>query len=89
MDCFRDPRLKKLARRLVYFERPDLLADDMRARMDQAIRDRLNGLEPGAPGRTFASTLEEFDRLLAEAGVITPSLANYREHLQAQMAQAA
>jgi len=89
VDRFQDLRLKKLARRLVYFERPDLLDADMRGRMDQAIRDRLNGIEQDAPGRTFANTLEEFDRLLAEEGVIAPSLANYRAHLQAQMALAA
>lgn len=87
LDRFQDPRLKKLARRLIYFERPDLLGEDIRARMDQAFRDRLKGLEPSGPGRTFASTLEEFDRLLvAEGGTIAPSLASYKAYLQAQMA---
>lgn len=89
VDCFRDPRLKKLAHRLVYFERPDLLDDEMRVRIDQIIRNRLNGLAPDAPCRTFANALEEFDRLLAEVGVIAPSLVDYRAHLQAQMALAA
>lgn len=89
VDSFQDPRLKKLARRLVYFERPDLLDTDTRGRMDIAISGRLRGQEPDAPGRTFAATLQEFDVLLAEVGVIDPSLASYRAYLQAQLPAAA
>ena len=89
VDRFQDPRLKKLARRLVYFERPDLLEADVRRRMDQAVRDRLNGQEPDAPGRTLTSALEEFDALQAEVGTIDASLASYRTHLQEQLAAAA
>jgi len=85
IDRFQDPRLKKLARRLVYFERPDLLDAALRIRMDQAIQDRLNGREPDAPGRTFAGALQEFDVLEAEVGSIGPLLAAYRAHLQEQL----
>jgi hypothetical protein len=35
--CFRDARLKLLARRLVYFERPALLEADLRVRIEAAV----------------------------------------------------
>jgi len=89
VDRFRDARLKKLALRLVYFERPDLLDVDMRVRMDAAVSRRLRGHEPDAPGRTFAATLQEFDLLPVEAGVIDPALAGYRAYLHSQLAAAA
>ncbi|HEY5411652.1 MAG TPA: exonuclease domain-containing protein [Caulobacteraceae bacterium] len=89
VDRFRDARLKKLARRLVYFERPDLLEADLRVRIEAAVSGRLRGHEPDAPGRTFAATLQEFDVLLAEGGVIDPALAGYRAYLQSQLAAAA
>jgi exodeoxyribonuclease-1 len=89
VDRFRDPRLKKLARRLVYFERPDLLDADLRTRMDAAVSGRLRGQEPDAPGRTLAATLQEFDLLLAEVGFVGPDLASYRAYLQSELAAAA
>ena len=89
IDRFQDPRLKKLARRLIYFERPDLLDAHMREQMDLAVRSRLRGQEPNAPGRTFAATLHEFDALRAEVATIDPSLLSYRAYLQAQLATAA
>jgi len=89
VDRFRDSRLKKLARRLVYFERPDLLDADLRIRMDAAVSGRLRGQEPDAPGRTLAATLQEFDLLLAEVGFIDPDLAGYRAYLRSELAAAA
>jgi exodeoxyribonuclease-1 len=85
IDRFQDPRLKKLARRLIYFERPDLLDAEMRGQIDRAIWGRLQGSEPDAPGRSYAATLLEFDALVAEVQVVSPSLASYRDHLQAQL----
>jgi exodeoxyribonuclease-1 len=89
IDRFQDPRLKKLARRLIYFERPDLLDPDTRGQIDRAIWGRLSGNEPDAPGRSFAATLQEFDVLLAEIELMSPSLASYRAYLQSQMAAVA
>jgi exodeoxyribonuclease-1 len=89
IDRFHDPRLKKLARRLIYFEHPDLLDTDMRRRMDLAVWGRLRGQEPNAPGRTFAAALHELDALQAEVGTIEHSLLSYRAHLQAQLTAAA
>lgn len=88
IDRFQDARLKKLARRLIYFERPDLLDPEIRGQMDRAIWGRLRGHEPDAPGRSFAATLQEFDILLAEVGMTDP-LASYHAYLQAQLAAAA
>lgn len=89
IDRFQDPRLKKLARRLIYFERPDLLDGDTRARMDRVISGRLRGAEPDAPGRSFAATLAEFDVLASEVGELPRSLETYRGYLQTQMNAAA
>ncbi|MDF2116381.1 exonuclease domain-containing protein [Roseiarcaceae bacterium H3SJ34-1] len=88
IDRFQDARLKKLARRLIYFERPDLLDPETRQQMDRAIWGRLQGLEPDAPGRSFAATLQELDILMAEVG-IDDLLASYRAYLQAQLPAAA
>jgi exodeoxyribonuclease-1 len=88
IDRFQDPRLKKLARRLIYFERPDLLDPDIRGQIDRAIWGRLRGHEPDAPGRSYAATLEEYEALVAEISIVSPSLAAYRDHLQAQLATA-
>ena len=88
IDRFQDVRLKKLACRLIYFERPDLLDADLRVQIDAVISGRLHGREAGAPGRSFAATLQEFDTLLAEVGVIDPALASYRAYLQEQHASA-
>jgi exodeoxyribonuclease-1 len=88
VDRFRDSRLKKLARRLIYFERPDLLEPHLRIRMDAAVSGRLRGNDPGAPGRTLAATLQEFDALMAEVGPIDANLAHYRAFLQSQLAVA-
>ena len=88
VDCFRDARLTKLARRLIYFERPDLLEPELRIRMDAVVSGRLRGNDPGAPGRTFAATLQEFDVLMAEVGPIDADLARYRAILQSQLAAA-
>jgi len=89
IDRFQDPRLKKLARRLIYFERPDLLDPDIRGQIDRAIWGRLRGNEPDAPGRSYATTLQEFDALVAEIQIVSPSLASYRDYLQSQLVAAA
>jgi len=89
VDHFQDRRLRRLARRLIYFERPDLLDADMRGRMDSIVWDRLGSQEPNAPGRTFAAALQELDELQAEVGAIDSSLLSYRAYLQAQLVAAA
>lgn len=89
VDLFQDTRLKKLARRLIYFEHPDLLDAEVRKRMDLIVQDRLRGEELNAPGRTYATTLHELETLQAEVGTIGPSLMSYQAYLQAQLAAAA
>jgi hypothetical protein len=49
----------------------------------------LRGNEPDAPGRTYAATLQEFDALVAEIQIVSPSLASYRDYLQSQLVAAA
>lgn len=86
IERFQDVRLKKLAHRLLYFERPDLLDVDLRRRMDLAILGRLRGEEADGPGRTFAGALEEFEQLpIGLPDDEAHPLVSYRMHLQRQL----
>ena len=79
---FQDVRLKRLARRLVYFERPDLLSAADRDLMAAEMRRRLVGEGHEAPPwLTVDKALAELDEALAKVGADVPALAGYREHL--------
>ena len=43
MANFSDRRLKQLSQRLIFFERPDLVADSTRLRLAEGMRHRLAG----------------------------------------------
>jgi len=88
IDRFQDVRLKKLARRLIYFEHPDLMDADLRAQIDAIILGRLQGEDADAPGRSVAATLQEFDTLLARVGTIDPTLESYRAYLEERLVSA-
>ena len=80
---FQDVRLKRLARRLVYFERPDLLADADRELMAAELRRRLVGEGHEAPPwLTVEKALAELDEALGKVGSDAPALVGYREHLE-------
>ncbi len=67
---------------LIYFERPDLLADADRALMTAELRRRLMGEGHEAPPwLTVEKALAELDEALAKVGADAPALAGYREHL--------
>jgi exodeoxyribonuclease-1 len=84
---FQDARLRRLVRRLIYFERPDLLDESTRRAVEGEIGRRLLGTttEQG-PWLTIPSALTELDALLLEVDVAAhPPLTEYRQHLiQAQ-----
>ncbi|MBP7816192.1 MAG: hypothetical protein KA085_08710 [Phenylobacterium sp.] len=68
---------------LIYFERPDLLADADRDMMAAELRRRLVGEGHDAPPwLTVEKALAELDEALAKVGVDAPALVGYREHLE-------
>jgi exodeoxyribonuclease-1 len=62
-----DTRLRRLGRRLVYFERPDLLRDNDRDDFDAEVSRRVRGGECDFPWMTVPRALEELDHLMAAA----------------------
>jgi len=61
----RDQRMKQLAYRLVYFERPDLLPQSMRRSFDARIAERLLSDDPNVPWRMLSKALQETDDLMS------------------------
>jgi len=79
-----DPRLRRLARRLVLFERPDLLAEDHRVRLADEMRCRVLGTseQPG-PWLTVPAAIEVIDKLLETVGEDgRERMASYKAHLK-------
>lgn len=79
-----DVRLRRLARRLIYFERPDVLGDAERATMAEDVSRRVMGLseEPG-PWLTVPVALESMEKLLPNAsGDGLTRLRSYQSHLE-------
>jgi exodeoxyribonuclease-1 len=62
-----DPRFRRLARRLVYLERPDLLRPDDRAAFDAEVVRRLRGGDGDFPWMTLPQALAEIEELIAAA----------------------
>ena len=59
-----DPRLRDLARRQIYFEKPELLTDAVRQDLDDWLTDRLTTEDPDVPWRTIPDALKEVEELL-------------------------
>lgn len=82
VTMFTDPRLQKVGRRLLYFERPDLLADTERARYENAIARRITNDDPEIPWLTLSRAVADLDELLTEADAAEAVfLHEYRAHL--------
>ena len=80
---FQDVRLRRLARRLLYFERPDLMAEADRELMAAELRRRLVGEGHEAPPwLTVEKAIAELDEAVAKVGTDVPALAGYREHVE-------
>ncbi len=63
---FEDRRLKRVARRLIYFERPELLSDTERQAMKDEISRRMLGTSSQTgPWKTVPAALAELEELLA------------------------
>ena len=54
---FEDRRYRQLGERLIYFEVPELLREDRRARLDAAIAERLATPAGSGPPRSQADAL--------------------------------
>lgn len=88
---FQDRRLRILARRLIFFERPELLSEAERQRLADAVARRiLDDVEDGRPWLTVPKAIEQADALLAAeeiAEVGRQLLEGYRQHLNGRLVQ--
>ena len=85
---FSDGRFKRLARRLIYFERPDLLDEAQRCAIDQEIYRRIRGDGSSvSPWMTIPDALAELDAMIAGLAVESLGLLHaYRDQLLARQA---
>lgn len=85
-----DDRLKTFARRLAFFERPDLLADARRTEIAQDFERRICQSPATGPWRTLPQALEEIRSLIQE-GDVAPNYdfqtlaSHYQERLNATL----
>jgi exodeoxyribonuclease I len=68
VESFEDPRLRRLGRRLIYFEVPHLIAEAQRRAMDEEIfaRRRGDGRHSSPPWMTISSALSELQSIGSE-----------------------
>ena len=67
IDQLSDPRMREVADRLVYFERPELLSEPKRLELDGWLADRLLSDSPEVPWRSLPKAIQETDDLLKNA----------------------
>jgi len=58
-----DPRMRRIAQRLIYLERPDVLPEKTRAALGQEIHSRLNSDDDLMPWRTVANAQKDLAKL--------------------------
>jgi exodeoxyribonuclease-1 len=61
-----DLRMKRIAQRLIYFERPEVLPGKTRAALGHEIQERLNAHDDVLPWRTVADAQQELAKLQSE-----------------------
>ena len=64
-EQLRDQRMKQLAYRLIYLERPEILPQSMRHSFDERVKERLLTDDPSVPWRTIPQALQETEHLLS------------------------
>ena len=62
-----DLRAREMARRLIYFERPELITKSVRGELDNWMSDRLLTQDPDVPWRTIPKAIKEANELLKNA----------------------
>ncbi|WP_428150909.1 exonuclease domain-containing protein [Brevundimonas sp.] len=68
---FQDPRLRRIAQRLIFFERPELMSEARRAALAAEIERRVCGLVPDAPWLTIPKALDEIQIILDDSLELT------------------
>ena len=66
LRALEDTRMKRIAQRLIYFERPNLLSNKVQANMRDKIKARLTAAED-VPWRTFEVATSELEKISATA----------------------
>jgi exodeoxyribonuclease-1 len=61
-----DLRMKRIAQRLIYFERPEVLPEKTRVALGHEIQERLNAHDDVLPWRTVADAQQELAKLQSE-----------------------
>ena len=69
-----DPRIGEFARRLIYFERPDILPDAQSAELSAWIAERVLNEDESVPWLTVRKALREADDLLQDASGVEADL---------------
>ena len=69
-ETFEDDRFRELARRLVFVNAPETLADGHRSQLQIWLQNRLHGREGVEAGRTLPVAIEELEKLAQERGAI-------------------
>ena len=77
MDGLNDPRMREIANRLVFFERPNLLSEPKRLELEGWLANRILSDSPNIPWRTLPKAIQEADDLLKNAA--SDELALLRE----------
>jgi exodeoxyribonuclease-1 len=86
---FDDVRLKRIAQRLMHFEKPEFLTPAKRKQLDNAIASRLLGSGADARWMTLPKAMDELDALIAAAAAEDHSfLHGHRTHCAARIQHA-
>jgi len=80
LDQIVDLRLRQLGRRLIFFERPELLPEEVRKRMTRAVAKRLTAGDGAGTWLCLAEAIQEADDLLASASTEEMQLLQEHRH---------
>jgi exodeoxyribonuclease I len=86
IETFDDPRLKTIARQLIYVERPDLLHADIHQEHQVAAAKRLLGHGEDVAWLTLPKALEEIESMLtASSGAELELLRQHQQYLRQRL----
>jgi exodeoxyribonuclease I len=88
--AFKDRRFRKMGQRLIYLERPDLMAAADRAQYERAIASRIARDDAETPWLTLPRAMADLDDLMIDADPEHVAfLHEHRTHLADPIARAA
>lgn len=86
---FQDLRLRRLAQRLIFFERPDLMDHGRRTAITAEVEHRVCGLVADPPWLTLPKALEEIESLLKTVGHAEDHpLQSFKKHFAERLSRA-